>query len=127
MKHIWDFLSGGGAGAARGERRIPWEPLEDIRQLDAILEQSRQRPQLIFKHSTRCGISAVMLRRLEQNWQEAQEAADFHFLDILSHRDVSQAVSERIGLPHQSPQVLLIREGDLFESASHSGISGITP
>ena len=126
MKRIWNFLSGG-EGAASDEGRIPWEPLEDIRQLDVILEQSHERPQLIFKHSTRCGISAVMLRRLEQNWREAHEAADFHFLDILSHRPVSQAVADHIGLPHQSPQVLLIRKGELLASASHSGISGLTP
>ncbi len=124
MKKIWGLFSG---SAADDEGKLPWHPLEDLSQLDAIRAESNQRPQLIFKHSTRCGISAVMLRRLEKNWETYSNTADFYLLDLLAHRDISREIETWMDLPHQSPQVLLIEKGELRRATSHSGIAYFLP
>lgn len=134
MKRIWKIFgksskkSGTSTqSAARDIDRFPWNPLNEKAQLQEISTLSHKRPQLIFKHSTRCGISAVMLRRMEGNWKIAKETTDFYLLDILSYREVSRAVETAWDLHHQSPQVLLIEDGKLQKATSHSGIAQFVP
>ncbi|MEM9671753.1 MAG: bacillithiol system redox-active protein YtxJ [Cyclobacteriaceae bacterium] len=99
-------------------------PLTTIEQVDEIKGNSNQRPVIIYKHSTRCGISSVVLSRLERSWQPAEmQAADFYFLDLISFRQVSQSVADTFGIRHESPQVLLISEGKCVYDASHMMIS----
>ena len=69
----------------------------------------------------------MMLRRFEANWVASREKADFYLLDLIAFREVSDAVSRKMSLMHQSPQLLLIREGVLERAASHSDIAGILP
>ena len=102
---------------------MEWTPLVDVAQLDAIDQLSKNHPVLIFKHSTRCAISKAALNRLEREWGAADDAAHAaYFLDLLAHRDISDAVAARYGIRHESPQVLVIRSRQCSYTATHTGI-----
>ena len=98
-----------------------WITLNDEKQLETIKEQSKEQPVVIFKHSTRCSISAMALNRLERASQP--EGVLFYFLDLIANRAVSNKVAEIFGVHHESPQVLVIRNGECIYDDSHSGIS----
>lgn len=98
-----------------------WITLSDVDQLLQIREKSAGRPQVIFKHSTRCSVSAVVKNRLERDEQPGQ--IDFYYLDLLRHRPVSNKVSETFRVDHESPQVLLIVNGECVYDESHFGIT----
>ena len=98
-----------------------WIPLVKEEQLAAIEEKSRQTPQVIFKHSTRCSISSVAKSRLEKSTPPAN--IDFYYLDLIAYRKLSEAVSQTFKVHHESPQVLVIRDGQCIYDESHLGIS----
>ncbi|MDP1842456.1 MAG: bacillithiol system redox-active protein YtxJ [Sediminibacterium sp.] len=98
-----------------------WTPLVSIEQLDAIREASNQVPQVIFKHSTRCSISSMALNRLER--ELTPENAVFYYLDLLQYRSVSNEVAEMFQVHHESPQVLVIKNGTCIYDESQYGIS----
>ena len=98
-----------------------WIELTTAAQLADIKEQSKIKPQLIFKHSTRCSISAVAKNRLERG--AAPQNVDFHFLDLIKNRDVSGKIAQDFSVSHESPQVLLIKDGACVYDESHSGIN----
>ena len=98
-----------------------WNYLTDEGQLQEIIAQSQNKPQVIFKHSTRCSISAVALQRMQKAKQP--DGLDFYFLDLLAHRPLSNKVAEVFGVHHESPQVLLIKDGKCIFDESHLGIS----
>jgi bacillithiol system protein YtxJ len=100
-----------------------WIPLIDPNQLAAIIARSNSVPCLIFKHSTRCNISAIAKYRLEDDWNFPAEVVEPYYLDLLQFRNVSQAVSEQFQVYHESPQVLLISNGECVYDASHLDIS----
>jgi bacillithiol system protein YtxJ len=97
-----------------------WIHLNDEEQLKQIIAKSQQKPQVIFKHSTRCSISAVALQRLQKADQPSD--IDFYFLDLIAHRDISNKVAQVFGVNHESPQVLLIKDGLCVFDESHLGI-----
>jgi len=94
---------------------------DDEPQLETLIGQSRQQPVVIFKHSIRCNISSMALGRLERAVPPA--GMIFYFLDLIRYRPVSGKVAEVFGMPHESPQVLLIRDGKCVYDESHSAIS----
>ena len=98
-----------------------WILLTTETQLQQIRDHSAARPQVIFKHSTRCAISSMAKNRLERNYQPAD--IDFYFLDLLAHRQLSHKVADIFKITHESPQVLLIRNGQCVYEESHSGIT----
>jgi bacillithiol system protein YtxJ len=98
-----------------------WQVLTRESQLAGIIEKSDTRPQLIFKHSTRCSISGMAKNRLER--AAAPGHIDFHFLDLIAYRSLSGKIAETFSVNHESPQVLLIRNGQCVYDESHSGIS----
>ncbi|MFL5738971.1 MAG: bacillithiol system redox-active protein YtxJ [Flavisolibacter sp.] len=98
-----------------------WIHLTDEEQLKQIISKSQLRPQVIFKHSTRCSISALALQRLQKVSQPLD--IDFYFLDLLAYRNVSNRISESFHVQHESPQILLIRDGECVYEESHMGIS----
>jgi bacillithiol system protein YtxJ len=100
---------------------MKWIPLTSNDQLDIIKEKSTLTPQVIFKHSTRCSISSMALNRLER--ETAPENADFYFLDLIQHRQLSNAVAEIFEVHHESPQILLIKNNDCVYDESHQGIN----
>jgi bacillithiol system protein YtxJ len=98
-----------------------WIPLQTESQLEDIQAKSADRPQLIFKHSTRCSTSAVVKGRLER--AEKPQAIDFYYLDLINYRPVSNKVADVFRIDHESPQVLLIRDGQCIYDESHMGIT----
>jgi bacillithiol system protein YtxJ len=98
-----------------------WITLSTMSHLEEIRKASQAKPQVIFKHSTRCAISAMAKNRLEKSVPPAD--ADFHFLDLIRHRPISNAIAEEFGVEHESPQILLIRNESVAYTASHMGIS----
>jgi len=98
-----------------------WIHLTDEEQLKQIISKSQIKPQVIFKHSTRCSISAVALQRLQKVSQPSD--IDFYFLDLLSYRNLSNKIADIFKVPHESPQVLVIRDGNCVYEESHMGIS----
>ena len=97
-----------------------WIPLRTPEELNVIEEKSFTTPQVIFKHSTRCSISSMALHRLEK--EDAPANIDFNFLDLIAFRGLSNAVSEKFNIPHQSPQALVIKNGKCVFDESHSSI-----
>lgn len=98
-----------------------WRELTEPDQIDQIVEESKNSPVLIFKHSRSCSISRTSLDRLERNWNV--EEAKTYFLDLLSHRATSNAIAERFGITHESPQVLVIEQGECVYDRSHFDIN----
>lgn len=102
---------------------INWIALTTVEQLDQLLQDASQQPLLIYKHSTTCAISHMAQSRLERQWEPGQvPGLKAYFVDLHKHRLVSNAVAERLGVRHQSPQVLLIKNGQCIYHESHSGI-----
>jgi bacillithiol system protein YtxJ len=97
-----------------------WIPLLDEQQLEEIKEKSATRPQVIFKHSSRCSISSMARHRLDKN--TFPEGIDFYFLDIINHRNISNKIASDFKVYHESPQVLVITKGACVYDESHSGI-----
>ena len=97
-----------------------WISLTQLEQLDHIQESSKHKPQLIFKHSTTCSISKMALARMERS--EAPDTIDFYLLDLLNYRSISNAIAEKFNVFHESPQALLIKNGECTYDESHGGI-----
>jgi bacillithiol system protein YtxJ len=100
---------------------MQWKNLETVKQLDEIIGESHQHPVLIFKHSTRCSISSMAKNRLDRH--EVPTNSSFYYLDLIAHRDISNKVAEVFQVKHESPQVLLIKNGACEYEESHNGIT----
>ena len=98
-----------------------WIPLQTETQLEELRNRSAERPQVIFKHSTRCSTSALVKSRLERGQQPWD--VDFYYLDLISYRPISNKIAESFQVRHESPQVLIIRNGECIYDESHLGIS----
>lgn len=98
-----------------------WTTLNDFNQLQQLVEASHQKPQVIFKHSTRCSISIMAKNRLER--VAFPDQIQFHYLDLLQFREISNKIADQFGVYHQSPQVLLIKNGECIYEETHSAIS----
>src|SRR5688500_5203697 len=99
---------------------MEWIHLTDEEQLSHIIENSKQKPQVIFKHSNRCSISSVALQRLQRASQPGE--IDFYFLDLIRYRALSNKIAEVFKVRHESPQVLLIKDGKCIFHESHLSI-----
>ena len=97
-----------------------WIDLTDEEQLQEIKEKSHTRPQLIFKHSTRCSISSMAKNRLDRS--SRPDGLDFYFLDLIKYRHISNKISREFNVYHASPQVLIIKDGESVYDESHSAI-----
>ncbi len=100
---------------------MTWLKLEDDSTLEEITEKSKENPQVIFKHSTRCSISSMAKTRLERSTTPGN--IDFYCLDLIAHRNVSSKIADQFNVYHESPQVLVIKDGQCVYDESHSGIS----
>ena len=94
-----------------------------MEQLGQLIEESATRKVIVFKHSTRCGISRMALRQFEKEINPDINAS-LYFLDLIAFREVSNEVAYRFGVIHESPQLLLIENGSAIHSASHGRIDG---
>jgi len=113
-----------GSKAPKEEKLLPWKQLTNAKQLDTIKELSKIKTQVIFKHSTRCGISSMVMNQFT-NAYNLDANLDLYYLDLLSFREVSNEVGYQFQVIHQSPQLLVIKNGVVVVHASHSDINDI--
>ncbi len=111
-----------GSSEPKEEKILPWLPLTTIDQLDKIAEHSKTKTQLIFKHSTRCGISRMVMNQFESAY-DVDINSDLYYLDLLNYRDVSNEVGYKFQVMHQSPQLIVMRNGVVVAHASHGAIN----
>ncbi len=97
-----------------------WTAIEKMEGIEAIKLASELRTQVIFKHSTRCSISSMAKSRLERAGKG--DDFDLHYLDLIRHRDISNAIAEQFNVQHESPQILVIKKGQCTYDESHNGI-----
>ncbi len=98
-----------------------WIQLTNLEQLQDI--KAAEGYSAIFKHSTRCSISMMARKRFEFDWSAIPEGTPLYFLDLIAHREVSNAIAEIFQVHHESPQLLLIRDGQCIYETSHGEIS----
>lgn len=101
--------------------KVNWKLLETTT-LDEIAKESFEKPVVIFKHSTRCSISRMALKQFEREYELEEDQLALYFLDLLAHRPLSGEVAERFGVQHESPQLIVIKDGKTVYHTSHSGI-----
>ncbi|NUY82299.1 bacillithiol system redox-active protein YtxJ [Flavobacterium sp. MAH-1] len=120
---FFNNIFGDSSNKDTNQNSLNWNELTDLKQLDAIASESSQIPVIIFKHSTRCGISRMSLKGFESEYAIDQDRAKPYFLDLLNYREISNAIAEKFGVYHESPQLLLIKNGKAVYYESHGGIS----
>jgi len=103
-----------------------WKPITSVDQISFLIEESNSDSNagvLILKHSTRCSVSFFAKKNLESSWNISADKLSTYYLDLIKHRDVSNQLAEIFEVRHESPQLLLINNGDCSYSAAHSEIS----
>ncbi len=100
----------------------PWIQLESESQFEEAVKGSFGRPVVFFKHSTRCAISSMALNRLNSADAEIYQDVECYFLDLLKHRGLSNKMADDFSVYHQSPQLLLVKNGECVFEASHGDI-----
>ena len=118
-----DKIFGSAGNSQQGVRELPWKPLTDPAQLEGLQQNSYEKPQLVYKHSSTCGISSVVLNMFTKSYKLEQEQADLHFLHIQPHRQVSNEVAQRYGVRHESPQLIIVKNGEVSFHTSHGAIA----
>lgn len=101
-----------------------WNVLTDERQVVDVLKASSQKPQLVYKHSHTCGISHAAKERIEESFDEINKQADMHFANVKKSRPVSNRVAKELGVRHESPQVLIVKNSECTWHESHWSIKG---
>lgn len=96
-----------------------WNTLSSIEQLTEIEKNSSEKPQLLFKHSTRCSISEMAMNRLKREEARLAVSADLYYLDLIRYREVSNEIATRYGVVHESPQVIVLLKGKAIYHVSH--------
>lgn len=104
-------------------KKVPWNEITNIEMLDEISQGSHARPAVILKHSTSCGISRMVLRQFEKDYNLEPEKVDLYFLDLLRYREISNKIASKFNVPHESPQLIILRDGRVVYDASHGAIS----
>lgn len=102
---------------------VPWHALTEPNQLQEIEKESEDKLVAIFKHSTRCGISRMVLNNFEREYDlEKDKEVKLYLLDLIANRNISNEVADRFGVRHESPQLILLRNGKIVHHASHQSI-----
>ena len=99
-----------------------WNELRSLEQLDSVVNESKEQPVVIFKHSTSCSISSMAFDRLQRAWDDADNVKPY-YLDLIKYREISNQIAEKFGVMHQSPQVIILKDGEAIYDNSHMGIS----
>jgi bacillithiol system protein YtxJ len=94
-----------------------FRPVEDGAALDALLARSHEKPVLLFKHSNTCPISARAYRQMQE------VGSPVSIVVVQQSRDISREVESRTGVQHETPQALVLRNGEAVWSASHFEIT----
>ena len=108
--------------ASESVSKVGWRQLTDLGQLNEIINESTEKPVAIFKHSTTCGISRMAWNLFQKNYNISDDQMSFYYLDLLAYRGISNEVASRFGVQHQSPQLIVIKDGKVVYNASHENI-----
>ncbi|WP_017497090.1 bacillithiol system redox-active protein YtxJ [Flavobacterium sp. WG21] len=114
-------IFGNSESADTPKSNVNWTQLTDVAQLMEIEAISNEKPVVIFKHSTRCSISRMALKQFEREYA-LENTVGAYFLDLIAYRDVSNEIASRFNVYHESPQLILIRNGKAVYDVSHSDI-----
>jgi len=98
---------------------MDWIEIKSVEELHQALAKSEKQPIALFKHSTRCSVSFMAKKTVEQSWDLDIPA---YYLDLIAHRDVSNAIAKKLSIPHQSPQMIVVKDGQAIYDASHGSI-----
>ncbi|WP_297762275.1 bacillithiol system redox-active protein YtxJ [uncultured Muriicola sp.] len=123
---LFDLFKRNETASTEKKSRIPWIPLISADELDTLVSKSSKRPQLIFKNSTTCGISSMALRSFEAQYDLNSEQADLYMLHIQHNRPLSNEIAQRFRVRHESPQLLIIKNGSVVKEASHGVIAEVS-
>ncbi len=107
----------------KAEKSIPWIPLTSLGQIDDIDKKSQQKTQIIFKHSTTCGISRMVMNMFNGNYSFSESQLDLYYLDLHAYREISNEVGIKYQVLHQSPQLIVVKNGTAIAHASHGAIA----
>ena len=110
---------------AISKEEVKFFTLDKMEQFDEIDLISQTKPVVIFKHSTRCSISRMALKQFETEFNFPKEKIDWYLLDLLNHRDLSNEIASRYHVVHQSPQIVVIRNGKAVFNESHENITTV--
>ena len=99
-----------------------WTILTEENQIAEIIALSNSIPVYIFKHSTTCGISAQAKENVEISFKNTDKPFLFYYLDLLKYRSVSNEVASKLNVHHQSPQLILVHDGQVAFTTSHHKI-----
>ncbi len=113
-----------GSSEPKEEKVLPWQPLTEVSQLSDIENRSQTKTQVIFKHSTTCGISRMAMKQFVSAY-DLDSNIDLYYLDLLSYRNVSNETGYKFQVIHQSPQLLVIKNGTAVAHASHGEIAEV--
>lgn len=115
----------GGSTEPKEEKVLPWIDLKALEQLKYIEDKSNTKTQVIFKHSTRCGISSMVMRQFVEAYNFTEKDLDLYYLDLLSYRAISDEIGIKFQVMHESPQLLIIKNGVVVAHASHGQVNEI--
>ena len=113
-----------GSKEPKEEKVLPWITLNTVAQLNEIDEKSKTKTQVVFKHSTRCGISRMVMNQFVKAF-DVDANVDLYYLDLLNYRDVSNEVGYKFQILHESPQLIIVKNGVAVAHASHSAINEV--
>jgi bacillithiol system protein YtxJ len=105
--------------AAEADFHQDWEILNQESQIAELLQVSYEKPVVIFKHSIHCGTSAMIKHHLETQWDFSKEELSCYYLDLINYRSVSNKVAEAFKVVHQSPQIIVLKAGEVVFNTSH--------
>lgn len=108
------FKSGKDGDAEKNEIRRAFENLD---QWQDILDLSKEKTVFIFKHSSRCGISSVVLNRFEKQISEKGES--YFYIHIQAYRDISNWLAQELNIRHESPQLIVLKNREAVAHDSH--------
>lgn len=101
-----------------------WITLDNINSANKVLELSHEKPQLLYKHSYRCGTCLYTKSEIENRAEAITKSAGMHFIDVIKSREVSNYIAEKLGIRHESPQAIVLENGNVVWHKSHSAIKG---
>ena len=125
MRIIKKLFGGSEKNKKKNRSLINWVPLTSKEQLKEIEELSTKKTVAIFKHSTRCGISNVVIKRFESSFDASLKNFSIYYLDLLKFREVSDEIAHKFGVIHQSPQLIILKNKEVTAHASHYDINEI--
>ncbi|MDZ7807262.1 MAG: bacillithiol system redox-active protein YtxJ [Gracilimonas sp.] len=103
----------------KSDKMQHWNTVSVRENITSLIERSREQPQLIYKHSTRCSVSFITKEDLDYHVEQIAKHADLHLINVVEQRDLSNYLSQTLNIRHESPQALLLRDGQVTWTGSH--------